>query len=369
MSRLTKLFKFSAKLFLALFFTFVLFEVILAIACARGLLNIPIPSYRLANVFSQFWIDINPAFGVWHEPNSEYYHVTTSYRVSYKANSWGARDKERSLDATGRKRIIVLGDSFTEGYGVETGKRFSDLLETATGLEHLNFGTAGSFGPTQYYLLYKTMAKKFSHDAVMVCVLPFNDFLDDDYEYDKVAHASRYRPFFVGKYPDYKLIYSLKELPPKRNKFFENFLREFTYTGNFLKFLKDIKKHKATALSSDYAGYFDYTREQWQRLCYVLGLIRSEAAGRQVIVLTIPSVQDLARLEKGAKPGLPGELAEFCKSAGMTYLDLLPGIQAAPKGYQACYYTGDPHWNAYGSQIAADYILRNVEWYHLDFAR
>ena len=267
-SRFAKLFKLGAKLFFALFLTFVLFEVLLAIMCSRGILNIPVPSYRFSNVSSRFWADMNPAFGVWHESNSSYYHVTTSYKASYHANSFGARDRERVLDAgPGKKRVVVLGDSFAEGYGVETGKRFSDVLETVTGLEHLNFGTAGSFGPTQYYLLYKTMAKKFSHDAVMVCILPFNDFLDDDYEYGKVAHSSRYRPFFTGRNPDYELIYSQKELPPRQNKYFENFLREFTYTGNLLKFLKDIRKHKATSLPADYAGYFDYTREQWQRLC------------------------------------------------------------------------------------------------------
>ena len=363
MSKLNNILKAGIKVSIILLITFILFEVVLAIVCSRGFLDMPAPSYRFSNVFSQFWVDINPAFGVWHEPNSAYRHVTTSYKVSYQANSFGARDRERVLDAQEKKRIIVLGDSFTEGYGVETGKRFSDFLETATGLEHLNFGTAGSFGPTQYYLLYKTMAKKFSHDVVMVCLLPFNDFLDDDYEYGKAAHASRYRPFFTGKYPDYKLVYALKELPPKRNKFLENFLREFTYTGNLLKFLKDMRKYKAIAVRSDYAGYFDYTKEQFQRLCYILGLIKSEAVGKQVVVLTIPSIQDFARLDKGEKPGLPGELTAFCKSSGITYLDLLPGIQADPKGYRACYYTGDPHWNAYGNQVAADYIRMNVDWY------
>lgn len=354
---------FCLKLFLALLVTFVCFEVVLAIACSRGIVNMQIPSYRFGNITSRFWADMNPDFGVWHEAGSSYRHVTTSYRVSYQANSHGARDKERAVGVPGKRRIVVLGDSFTEGYGVETGKRFTDLLETATGLEHLNFGTAGSFGPTQYYLLYKTLAKPFTHDAVMVCILPFNDFLDDDYEYGKVACPSHYRPYFVGKDPDYKLVYSMKELPPPRNKGLEGFLREFTYTGNFLKMVKDLRRHKSTTVSPEYAGYYDYTPEQWLRLCHVLKCIRSEAIGKDVIVLTIPSVKDLERAARGVTSSLPAELANFCKSSSMTYLDLLPGIQAAPKGYRACYYTGDPHWNAYGSQIAADYILQNVAWY------
>lgn len=355
--------KVLVKLLFAGMFTFLLLELGLAFLCRKGSMDIRKPSYRLGNVTSKFWVDINPDFGVWHGPNSSYRHNTSDYSVFYQANSWGMRDRERTLESSGRRRMVVLGDSFTEGYGVESGKRFTDLLEKESGLEHLNFGTAGSFGPTQYYLLYKTLAKKFEHDAVMVCLLPFNDFLDDDFEYGKTAHASRYRPFFVGNAPDYRLVYSMKSLPKQESKFLENILREFTYTGNLIKHIKGLARHRATEVPAGYAGYFDYTSEQWQRLCYVLGLIRSEAAGKKVIIITIPSVEDLVRDSKGEASKLPGELAAFCNTAGMTYVDLLPAVRSAAKGSRECYYRNDPHWNAYGSSVAADYLLGNVDWY------
>lgn len=360
---LKKVFVFMIKLAFACFFMFFMLEFGLAFLCSRGKLDIQKPSYQIGNVTSRFWVDMNSDFGVWHGPNSSYRHTTADYSVSYHANSWGMRDRARMLESGGKKRVLVLGDSFAEGYGVEDGKRFSDVLENTTGLEHLNFGTAGSFGPTQYYLLYKTLAKKFEHDAVMVCILPFNDFLDDDYEYGKTAHASRYRPYFAGQSPDYKLIYTMKELPSEKGKLTEQLLREFTYTGNLIKHMKGLARHRATAVSASYAGYYDYTREQWQRLCYVLGLIHRDAEGKEVIILTIPSVEDFARMQKGETSKLPGELAAYCKAAGMTYVDLLPGIQAAEKGSRACYYQTDPHWNAYGSKVAADFILKNVDWY------
>jgi len=355
----------AIKPFFILFITFVMLEIVLAIACAMGLVSIQKPSYRLGNVTSRFWVENNPAFGVWHGPNSSYRHITPSYNVFYQANSWGARDRERTKDSGGKKRVVVLGDSFTEGYGVEMGKRFTDLLEKATGIEHLNFGTAGSFGPTQYYLLYKTLGKEFEHDAVMVCILPFNDFLDDDFDYGRIAHASRYRPFFVGKNPNYKLTYSMKDLPAEKSKLLENFLREFTYTGNMIKRLKGLLRHKSADvnLPLNYAGYYDYTPEQYQRLRYVLGLIRREARGKEVIVLTIPAISDFGRSEKGETSRLPGELASFCKAENMTYLDLFSGIQSATGGYRSCYYTGDPHWNDHGNKVTADFILANIDWY------
>jgi len=354
---------FLIKLAMAGVIMFTTFEAALALMCRMGRLDISKPSYRFGNVNSRFWIETNPDFGVWHGPNSSYRHTTPSYDVFYKANSYGARDKERTRESRGKKRVIVIGDSFTEGYGVEDGKRFTDVLESLTGIEHLNFGTAGSFGPTQYYLLYKTLAKQFEHDAVMVCLLPFNDFLDDDYEYGKIAYSTHYRPFFTGQYPDYKLIYSMKEPPREKKKVLESVLREFTYTGNFIKRMKGLARHHQASTKKGYAGYYDYTTEQWRRLNYVLSLIRREAAGKEVIVVTIPAISDFERQESGDISHLSAELASFCKTEHITYLDLLPGIQSAPEGCRSCYYKLDPHWNAFGSRVAADFILKNVKWY------
>jgi lysophospholipase L1-like esterase len=288
--------------------------------------------------------------------------VTSSYDVSYRANSYGARDRERTRENQGKKRAIVLGDSFTEGYGVKSEDRFSDRLEAATGIEHLNFGTAGSFGPTQYYLLYKKLAKQFEHDAILVCLLPFNDFLDDDYEYGKIVHASRYRPYFVGKAPNFELIYSQKEVPPPDSKTIENLVREFTFTGNWLKRMKWLARHNASGLRPDYAGYLDYTPEQWQRLCHVLTLLRQDSKGKEMLVLTFPDVVSIQRMDGQTASALSTNLADFCRSQDMRYLDLLPGIRSAGKGWQACYYADDPHWNAYGHQVAAQCILTNWAW-------
>src|SRR5262245_62400166 len=82
--------------------------------------------------------------------------------MTYRSNSYGARDVERTLTSD-RPRVLVLGDSMTEGLGVALEQRFTNLLERETGIEHLNFATSGDFGTTQYYLLYKTLASKFSH--------------------------------------------------------------------------------------------------------------------------------------------------------------------------------------------------------------
>ena len=118
----------AVKIAIAGVAAFVALEAGLALLCARGRLHMHKPSYSLANVRSRFWVEANPDFGVWHGPNSSYRHLTTSYDVSYRANSYGARDKERTRTSGAHRRVIVLGDSFVEGYGVKAEDRFSPSL-------------------------------------------------------------------------------------------------------------------------------------------------------------------------------------------------------------------------------------------------
>ena len=116
-------------------------------------------------------------------------------------------------------------------------------METAFHLPHLNFGLAGNFGPTQYVKLYESFASKFEHDAILVGVLPANDFIDDDYELNQKIGSNRYKPYWVGDYPNYELIYfqdslhkstfNQKDIQP-----FKGLLKNFTYSYNYLLFAK-----------------------------------------------------------------------------------------------------------------------------------
>ena len=206
--------------------------------------------------------------------------------------------------------------------------RLSDRLERATGLEHLNFGVSGSFGTTQSYLLYEHLARTFEHDAVIFAILPDNDFLDDDYEYGLKMHKGRYRPFFVGKDPDYKLIYTPLAQASTASRIFEQALLQFTYTGNLIKYMKSMARHRQSGVPDNYAGYFDFTPDQWARLKKVLLELRRAAGDKPILVLTIPCDTDILRSGKNGEPPLPAKLRETCRDLNMQYLDLLPSIRS-----------------------------------------
>ena len=107
--------------------------------------NIQMPSYSFVNVNSKFWTFNDEYFGVCHHPSSTYLHKKACFTETYASNAYGMRDKERTKTAD-QQRVVILGDSFIEGWGNKTEDRLSNLLEAKTGKEVLNFGTSGGFG-------------------------------------------------------------------------------------------------------------------------------------------------------------------------------------------------------------------------------
>ena len=352
------LLKLMLRVSISLILTVVLLEVGLAWLCASGRLKIAKPSYCLSNIGSRFWADSNPKFGVWHDPHSSFKHVSPDYNLTYHANGQGMRDKERDLKSHGKKRVVVLGDSFVEGWGVASENRMSDRLERITGLECLNFGTSGSFGPSQYLMLYTELAKTFEHEALIITILPDNDFLDDDYEYGRIMHADRIRPFFTGTKPNYELLITKPQTPAPSSKLLEQILLNLTYTGNLIKHFKSLSRHRQATLPANYAGYFDFTSAQWDRLEKVLQEFRIAAPSIPILVLTIPCDTDIQRTEKLGEAPLPAKMRSLCATLGIQYLDLMPAIKATPEGWQSCYLKTDRHWNARGNEVAAEEISK-----------
>ena len=198
------------------------------------------PTYSFSNQSPRHFVDVNKDFGVWHKKNSFYNHKSECFNVSYKFNSYGARDKERTLEGLGR--TILIGDSFVEGYGVKSEDTISNNLEILSGNEFLNFGTSGHFGSTQYRLLYENLAKNFQPDKLIVFISVNNDFEDDSYDFGKIYHKNRYRPYLIENNNDYKIIYfdenKFNNKSISENKKIINFLNNFTYSYNLLRYFK-----------------------------------------------------------------------------------------------------------------------------------
>ena len=77
----------------------------------------------------RFW-KYDSLLGWAHEPGQEGIFETPQFRTVVRINENGLRDRPHSYERQNDiERILVLGNSFAWGYGVEESERFSQLLE------------------------------------------------------------------------------------------------------------------------------------------------------------------------------------------------------------------------------------------------
>ena len=324
------------------------FELGFAIAVETGWVRTQRPSRGGTG----FWKGQHPVFGVWHAPDTVKQHTSRCFRVEYRTNSVGARDVERSRTAT-RPRVVVLGDSFLEGWGVDESQRLSNRLEAATGIEHLNFAMA-HFGPYQAYLAYRELARHFDHDAVIVSVVPASDFRDIDYAAAQELgwYEFRYRPYLVGEAPSYQHL-------DHREPGWRRWLRRHSYAFNAVR--QALRNRALRAMPPPTSRFYDFSQREYRRLEAILERLVAAADGKPILVLLIPTPADLQRyLASGQGDPLSARMAGFATRHGVQLVNLLPPMAADLRRAQGYFHDCDIHWNAFGNAVATEALLRRL---------
>jgi hypothetical protein len=310
------------------------------------------------------WSVDDAPWGAWRRPNARARHESACFSVALHSNSVGARDRERARAAQGnaRGRVVVLGDSFAEGWGVADADRLTNRLEVRDGREYLNFAVP-SAGPAQYMEIYENLALGFAHDQVMIVLLPANDFTDNDPErrsrggegpqkhhrYLVPTQGGGYRvsaPLELGAR-------GLDQEPPRGwlNQV-EKVIRDNLWVHGAVAHLKNI-----VGADPSWSGYYDYTPEQLAAVEWALARIRAMAGPRQVTLVLAPRLNDFIRARTSPDPPLVPALQEFAKKQGMVLIDLLGPMRARDADGTRLYNVCDGHWNEAGNALAADVLL------------
>lgn len=350
--------------------TLVLLEGALALYADWMKLPITLPTYSWENA-QGFWFDLHPTFGTWHLPQHHYRQKKSCFDIDYYTNTAGFRDQERQLENKS-SRVLVLGDSFMEGFGVDTAQRMSNLLQKTKG-PHLNFGLAGNFSPTQYLLLYQSVASKYDHDAVLVGLLPANDFLDDDIEVVAQHGTNRYKPFLVGAYPDYQIEYhqdnlELSAATPKALHPLKKMLANYTHAYHFFYYFKALQRARAyyesSAAQAAVPNYFNFTTPQYQRLRYCLEKLRIATEGKPLMLISIPNLQEINQYQKEQLNPLADSLQLLAQQVDFAYLDLLPHFAQLPTDQKdSMFLPCDGHWSPRGHAFAAQLVQEHLPYY------
>jgi lysophospholipase L1-like esterase len=117
-----------------------------------------------------------------YEPDREADLLTDEFRVRYRINRFGYRDRvDRRTERTpGTARIALLGDSFAAGWGVEFEQTFGDRFERATGIEVVNAAKNGGC-PLWFVPQARFVRERFAPDWLLVQI--FDNDPDDNLGY------------------------------------------------------------------------------------------------------------------------------------------------------------------------------------------
>lgn len=355
---------FKNRLFFIFFLIFV-FEVISYSFYKFNLLEISHkPTFYLSKneVSNDEWWTEENIWGAWHNNNRKTRQKRSCYDATYISNEVGARDDSFSKNSS--NDIVLIGDSFAEGYGVNYINTSQKYIEDLTSLNVLNFGVSKNFGVVQYYQIYSNFAKNYKHNKLIIFFLPSNDIGENDYNNWK--GSKRYRPYYKkiddNNYEIFIPENAVKNHISQTKKIKKIFKDYFWTSGLFinLNYNYKIYRTKKKYGKDTFSGYFDTKLDQQKAAIYFIKKIMEEA-NIDTYLVSIPRIQDFDRLNKGENL----EDVYWIKSLNnmsknnenFTFIDL---IKYPTSNLDDLYLECDGHWTPEGNKWAAEIISKEL---------
>ena len=266
------------------------------------------------------------------------------FKVRIEINDFGLRNPDPVNKAD--KRIWVIGDSMTFGWGVEQEQMYSSLLANISGHKTYNIASPGTT-VCGYQALVGRMPKNKKPSAVVVGLILENDIL----RYNCKAQAQENKSNF--KLPEAHTFFDFKKFLT-HNLALYNFvalsLKKIPLINSTLVYLGLVAEPHTYHQKFRDDELFDATRETVQELS---NLKRQFPFGTPFAVLIAP-----ARFEiKDSSPlyqKLRKEIINALDKVDITTIDPIDGF--LEYGFSATHFAHDGHWNVLGHQIAATAI-------------
>lgn len=344
----------------------------------------------LPNNHSKIFCQYDSLLGWSKIPYHEGYHITNEYQVKENFNSKGLRGPEYPYKKkNSEKRILILGDSFAEGYMVEFDNLFSEVLKRNLNyfgfsdytFEVINAGTGG-YSTDQEYLYFKYEGYKYDPDLVILM------FCNNDAYYNNQASSWRgHKPLF--RLLDDNIIQDVAIVPkPQEEKITRRIKTWFEKNIELYKRIKKVKdkliyilRKDDKKLPTDFKLYnrnqTDNVIEAWNITEKLLAEIKSicDTIGSKLIIFHIPPYEAVYNdvwnnmkkyynfSDEKYSVDIPRQrLEQICKNRQLDYLnpfmDLKRSADSLLLQNERIYYETDNHWNTKGNQLVGE-ILTN----------
>ncbi len=325
-------------------------------------------------------------------PNSSQMSIDAQrdFRYRIDINSMGLREREIDAGETRHHRVLILGDSFAFGVGLEVGERFSDLLDASLpgDVDVVNGGVPG-WGTDQEVLFYESSLRRLEPDVVVLTFLAQNDIVNNGLPGPLVGTGAKPRFECAGDSlqlelppPPAKLSLGLRakrELRKSRLLLFVKRrieMREYHHHAvedpRYVQHGFEASRHLSHWSAYDTRGG-EAIDAAWCVTERLLDRLASDCKhdGAELIVFAFPSkvdVDDPWRAEMLRRTGVDESyidkafpyrrLSAFCAERGIEYHYPIAAFQAAARR-EPLFFDHDAHPNAAANALAAD-LLRDV---------
>ena len=302
----------------------------------------------------RFW-EYDALLGWAHQPGQEGIFETPQFRTFVRINENGLRDRGHSYERQDDiERILVLGDSFAWGYGVEESERFSQLLEKSLDVEVINAGVSG-YSTDQELLWYRNEGIKYETDLVIL-VIAGNDVGDNDRQ---LVSTIYYKPNFVLE--EGHLVpkgYPVPKTSPQGRFIYS--LSQHSALAYFLvqRYFDLLSLYGRLKVNSDHANSPESG-------------INAESGPFKLTIALIDEMRNIAESRK-AKFMIVATDRWWNSPSGETYEDFVTALQnegflvldvESMLGFNAeeMLIPNDDHWNQFGHEFVAEKIKDSIE--------
>lgn len=277
-------------------------------------------------------------------------------RVVVATNAHGNRGRAHPPERRpGTRRVLVLGDSFTEAVQVGEEDLFTSRLEAArSDLEVINAGVAG-YGTVQEYLYLRDEGLAFRPDVVLL-MLYGNDLSDNVLPYSLRIGP---RPWARPEAGAVQVIEAIDD------EAFSPFcaplpFRSFLYRRSYAFYALNDRvwqPRRLAELSALDAANIELVDEAGRMavLLDLLARVRDLLAPRgiELVVFLIPTKEELA----AGSSALHERVAAWCEASRVACIPGIPVLRAAAAAGRP-YFAADIHWTREGHAAAAAEISR-----------
>jgi hypothetical protein len=304
-------------------------------------------------------MEIDSQLGWRHAANREKVFVNEDgEQIRVVQNRFGHRGPELTAGMkAGARRILFLGDSFTEAVQVNENELFTARLDQADSrFEVINAGVGG-WGTVQQYLYLENEGIGFKPDIV-VQMFYSNDLSDNCQSYSPGIGVRPYA--YLGKDSVVRIERELQDrdfrnfalpvpflLQVNRYSYLYSFLNTRIYQRIFDQKLQelaraDLKRVNECGLYEIFFGVVDKVRKM---------LLENEIDFKLVL---IPAAHEIESGESETHE----RIIDYCVRTGLDCLSLLPALSDGLSRGLRPYFVTDIHWTRDGHEIVAEAVKK-----------